>query len=65
MTVLVTTCEFQPLQFLDAAAVLALAPSGSPVVDVEDELGVLEMAARHKAHARRAKVRAVTADEAE
>jgi hypothetical protein len=62
MTVLVTTCEYQPLQFLDAAAVLALAPSGSPVVEVEYELGVLEMAARHKAHAAELKVRAVVAE---
>ena len=62
MSVLVTTCEYQPLQFLDAAAVLALAPSGSKVVEVEYELGVLEMAARHKAHAVELKVRAVTAE---
>jgi hypothetical protein len=61
MTVLATTCEYQPLQFLDAAAVLALAPSRSPVVEVEYELGVLEMAARHKAHAAEVKARAVAA----
>ena len=54
MTVLATTCEHQALQFLDAAAVLAAAPSGSPAMDVEYELGVLEIAARHKARAQRA-----------
>lgn len=58
MTVLATTSEHQPLQFLDAAAVLALAPSGSPVVEVEYELGVLEMAALHKADAAAAAARA-------
>ena len=61
MTVLATTCEYQALQFLDAAAVLALAPSGLPVVEVEYELGVLEMAARRKAHAAEVKARAAAA----
>jgi DNA-binding beta-propeller fold protein YncE len=54
MTVLATTCEYQALQFLDAAAVLAAAPSRSPAVEVEYELGVLEIIARHKARAQRA-----------
>ena len=66
MTVLATTCEHQSLQFLDAAAVLALAPSGSPVVEVEYELGVLEVAAWHRARDRKpneATARAVKAAE--
>ena len=54
MTVLAITCEFQALQFLDAAAVLAAAPSGSPAVDVEYELGVLEVISWHKLRAQRA-----------
>jgi len=43
MTVLATTCEFQSLQFLDAAAVLAATSSGSPVMEVEYELGALQV----------------------
>lgn len=43
MTVLATTCEYQPLQFLDAAAVFAAASSGSPVMEVEYELGALQV----------------------
>lgn len=62
MSVLATTCEFQPLQFLDAAAVLALAPSGSAAVDVEYELGVMEMTAHFRAHAAKTRVRAAVAE---
>ena len=59
MTVLATTCEFQSLQFLDAAAVLAAASSGSPVMEVEYELGALQVDAEAReggrdAHAARA-----------
>jgi DNA-binding beta-propeller fold protein YncE len=49
MTVLATTCEHQRLQFLDAAAMLAAASAGSPVMDVEYELGTLAFDAEHKA----------------
>jgi hypothetical protein len=52
MTVLATTSEHQCLQFLDAAAVLAAASSGSPVVEVEYELGALEVDAHTRAYAR-------------
>ena len=51
MTVLATTCEHQTLQFLDAAAVLAAASAGSPMVEVEYELGALEVDARTRAKA--------------
>lgn len=54
MTVLATTCEYQSLQFLDAAAVLAAASSGSPVVEVEYELGALQVDAESRAHTRAA-----------
>jgi hypothetical protein len=51
MTVLATTCEYQSLQFLDAAAVLAAASSGSPVVEVDYELGALQVDAESRAYA--------------
>ena len=51
MIVLATTCEHQTLQFLDAAAVLAAASAGSPVVEVEYELGALEIDAQTRAKA--------------
>lgn len=62
MTVLVTTTEHQPLQFLDAAAVLAAAPLLSPVVEAEYELAQLDAAAQIKAHARKAELRAAEAE---
>jgi hypothetical protein len=52
MSVLVTTCEHQNLQFLDAAAVLAAASAVAPVVEVEYELGALEVDAATRAKAR-------------
>jgi hypothetical protein len=62
MCVLATTCEYQPLQFLDLAAVLATVPSASPVVEAEYELGVLEVAAQLKKRARQAEERAAVAE---
>jgi hypothetical protein len=52
MSVLVTTCEHQTLQFLDAAAVLAAASAVAPVVEVEYELGALEVDAATRAKSR-------------
>lgn len=52
MSVAVTTCEHQTLQFLDAAAVLAAASAAAPAVEVEYELGALEVDALTKAKAR-------------
>ena len=51
MTVLATTCEYQPLQFLDAAAVLAAASSAAPAMDVEYELGALAVDAETRIRA--------------
>jgi hypothetical protein len=52
MSVLVTTCEHQTLQFLDAAVVLAAASAVAPVVEVEYELGALEVDAATRAKSR-------------
>lgn len=52
MTVLATTCEYQSLQFVDAAAVLAAASSGSPVMEVEYELGALQVDAEARERGR-------------
>ena len=62
MTVLATTSQQQPLLFLDVSAVLATVPSASPVVDVEYELGVLEVAAKRLDKAREAEARAAMAE---
>jgi hypothetical protein len=62
MTVLATTSEQQPLLFLDMSAVLATVPSASPVLEVEFELGVLEVAAQHNMKAREAEARATGAE---
>jgi hypothetical protein len=61
MTVLATTSEGQPLQFLDAEAVLATVPLPSSAVEVEYELAVLDAAAKIKAHARHAGAKAAAA----
>jgi hypothetical protein len=54
MTVLATTSEHQPLLFLDVSALLATVPPASPVLEVEFDLGVLEVAAQHRMRARNA-----------
>ena len=61
MTVLATTSEYQPLLFLDAAAMLAAASSAAPPIEAEYELGILETAARFKARARQIEEQAAMA----
>ena len=62
MTVLAVTSEYQPLQFLDLAAVLSAASSAPAVMEAEYEFGQLELAAIFKTQRRHADYRAATAE---